>query len=498
MDTFKTPSFVSQDLLLIQSLLGTVSSPSKVSPPPAQAAPLDSDEDIASSSSEYASEDEIEDVLIVKEEDEEMKMENGSKTDALVKLEQAPSPIEPKDSESDADSESDDSSSSEEGEPQVRPRKECDDDEGEPGLSTESKSYFASQHEVVDSNIPVPEIEEIGAEEGIEILGEIVNIMDQAVIIRGLPSSHTNHVLDSETLLVFDDRKVLGYIYETFGPTAQPLYQVKFNSTFPLDTDKIRLARQVFHVPGRSRFVAVDSIRIKGSDASNLYDEEPAVYELEFSDDEAEAAHKRNLKHGRRSRAGSVASTSSRFSTPTRMRDQDLMTDAFGSNSAYDDHSPYDLDYSASTGARPPPMPYDEDPYADVSLVPSSQGSSNWQSETPSGTAPSTSTGLRPPHRDRRGRGQGRGRRQQNRIERPQYDAISPQVPTDQGFQYSPAEFDPYQQAAMVQPHINPRFAAAFGMAGMAYPPGQNPYTTPDQYWSQGWGAGGGYGPGSS
>ena len=58
------------------------------------------------------------------------------------------------------------------------------------------------------------------------------------------------------------------------------------------------LARQVFHVPGRSRFVAVDSIRIKGSDASNLYDEEPAVYELEFSDDEAEAAHKRNLKHG--------------------------------------------------------------------------------------------------------------------------------------------------------------------------------------------------------
>ncbi len=89
MDTFKTPSFVSQDLLLIQSLLGTAS---KVSPPPAQAAPLDSDEDIASSSSEYASEDEIEDVLIVKEEDEEMKMENGSKTDALVKLEQAPSP----------------------------------------------------------------------------------------------------------------------------------------------------------------------------------------------------------------------------------------------------------------------------------------------------------------------------------------------------------------------------------------------------------------------
>ncbi|KAK0481751.1 Gar1/Naf1 RNA binding region-domain-containing protein [Armillaria novae-zelandiae] len=437
----------------------------------------------------------LKDVLIVKEEDEEAKMENEGKNDALVKQKQAPSPIEPKDSESDADSESDDSSSSEEDKPQVRLRKECDDEDGEPGLSTESQSYFTSQHEVVDPNIVVPEIGEIGADEAIEVLGEIVNIMDQAVIIRGLPSSHTSHVLDSDTLLVFDDRKVLGYIYETFGPTAQPLYQVKFNSTFPLDADKIRLARQVFHVPGRSRFVAVDSIRIRGSDASNLFDEEPAVHELEFSDDEAEAAHKRNLKHGQVTtfRAGSVASSSSRFSTPTRMRDQDMMTDAFGSNSAYDDHSPYDLDYSASTGARPPPMPYDEDPYADVSPVPPPQSSSNWQSEIPSGSVPSTSSGLRPP---RRGRGQGRGRRQQNRIERPQYDVISPQVPTDHGFQYSPAtEFDPYHQATMVQPHINPRFAAAFGMA---YPPGQNPYAAPDQYWSQGWGAGGGYGPGSS
>lgn len=35
---------------------------------------------------------------------------------------------------------------------------------------------------------------------------------------------------------------------------------------------------------------------LKGSDASNVHDEEPAAEELEFSDDEAEAAHKSNLK----------------------------------------------------------------------------------------------------------------------------------------------------------------------------------------------------------
>lgn len=36
--------------------------------------------------------------------------------------------------------------------------------------------------------------------------------------------------------------------------------------------------------------------RFKGSDASNMHDEEPADDELEFSDDEAEAAYKRESK----------------------------------------------------------------------------------------------------------------------------------------------------------------------------------------------------------
>ena len=86
-------------------------------------------------------------------------------------------------------------------------------------------------------------------------------------------------------------------IYETFGPTSQPLYQVKFNKIFPLDPERIKPSRQVFHVPERSIFVFLDQIRhVKGSDASNVNDEEPAEYELDFSDDEAEAAFKSRLK----------------------------------------------------------------------------------------------------------------------------------------------------------------------------------------------------------
>lgn len=38
---------------------------------------------------------------------------------------------------------------------------------------------------------------------------------------------------------------------------------------------------------------------LKGSDASNVNDEEPAAHEVEFSDDEAEASHKSILKKKR-------------------------------------------------------------------------------------------------------------------------------------------------------------------------------------------------------
>ena len=75
------------------------------------------------------------------------------------------------------------------------------------------------------------------------------------------------------------------------------MYQVKFNSSFPLDASEARVSRPVFHVPARSKYVFVAELsRLRGSDASNVHDEEPAEYEVEFSDDEAEAAHKAKLR----------------------------------------------------------------------------------------------------------------------------------------------------------------------------------------------------------
>ena len=75
------------------------------------------------------------------------------------------------------------------------------------------------------------------------------------------------------------------------------MYQVKFNSQYPLDPEKVQVSKEVFHVPARSNFVFVRQLRaLKGSDASNAHDEEPADDELEFSDDEEERAHKRAME----------------------------------------------------------------------------------------------------------------------------------------------------------------------------------------------------------
>ena len=72
---------------------------------------------------------------------------------------------------------------------------------------------------------------------------------------------------------------------------------MQFSETYPLNPEKVRLAREVYHVPSRSKFVSVSFLKqYKGSDASNAHDEEPGEDELEFSDDEAEREHKRSLK----------------------------------------------------------------------------------------------------------------------------------------------------------------------------------------------------------
>jgi H/ACA ribonucleoprotein complex non-core subunit NAF1 len=344
----------------------------------------------------------------------------------------------------------------------------------------------------------------------------------------------------------------------------------------------------VFHVPARSKYIFVASLtRLRGSDASNVHDEEPAEYELEFSDDEAEAAHKAKLRDrcvcfvrwslmrilntwDRRhtSRAPSVPAS------PAHVRDQDL--DASYGWNPYAEHGAYDMDLDYGAGpARPKPQPYD-DPYSDAYNQPDAKPGTATslpipppprpERASPGKAAGQTDYGSQGRnsqrahhhhHRERgrgrghmRGRGRGRGRggareghplplhrtEDHGATHRPttplsptsslmapatgqyygasEYASFSPQLPSQLGFvqPYPPVQHQNQRQFTSpqqhsVQPHINPRFAAQFGLGlemMQHHPPGQQ-YSTYSQYetpttpvyeggwdgqWNQGYGTG--------
>jgi H/ACA ribonucleoprotein complex non-core subunit NAF1 len=318
---FQEPQSISQDLLLIHSLVDNTTSPSVLNSYTSRKFSVD--ESIKSSDSESDSGDEVEEIeadLRVKEEESEKLLVLFSNianiSDKLVRRLFTNSDVDTDTASSDCDCDLPTNLDALQCDPEMV---ESEDEEvdGVP-LTAVSGTYMQTKNEVMDSDIAIPDIEAVGLEEELELVGEVISIMEMAVIVKGAESEVANRAagraLDSGTLLVFSDRKVLGYVifcilsilssshsnsqvYETFGPTSQPLYQVKFNHAYPLDLEKVQISRTVFHVPQRSHFVFLNQVSLlRGSDASNAHDEEPADDELEFSDDEKEAAFKSSLK----------------------------------------------------------------------------------------------------------------------------------------------------------------------------------------------------------
>ncbi|KZT08717.1 NAF1-domain-containing protein [Laetiporus sulphureus 93-53] len=359
--TFKVPSAVPQDLQFIHNIIGDIIEPS-LPKPLAISRQVSRDDDTDSVADiDTDSEREVEEIILRGVEDDE-------DPDASLPSESTMGLSSSSSSEADSDSDSDEETQETSGKTAKLDDAEMGEDE-DSGPAISSESQVMTKSEVTEASIVIPDINEVGPDEVLEKVGEVMNIVGKVVIVKGDASQIANRAseraLDSDTLLVFEDRKVLGYICETFGPTYQPLYQVKFSDQYPLDSDKVQISKPVFHVPARSNFVFVRALqRMKGSDASNVHDEEPADDEIEFSDDEAELAHKRALAQRReQSRTRSIASSRHATPIPSQMRDQDMADELYGTN-LYDNSGPVnDMDIGAGP-SRPVPMPYD-DPYSD-------------------------------------------------------------------------------------------------------------------------------------
>ncbi|CAD6907791.1 unnamed protein product [Tilletia controversa] len=243
----------------------------------------------------------------------------------------------------------------------------------------------------------------------------------------------------------------------------------------------------IYYAPTRSNCVITSYLRkLKGSDASNLYDEEVAEEEMEYSDDEAEAEAKRKKKKGGKKKkegpglrhrddmgSADTMMTSAMFSADSAARSSSSSAMPLPSSLPARPMFSYDFDNAndastsaasatAAAGRRNMPAPYDEhaavahtlalpatpvvkQPVGDHSAaavggtsVPRPASSSRWDQR---GQNNASSPQSRPHQHQHQ-------QQQQQRQPQPASPAVAEQPQSD--------------SAAHVAPHINPLFAQQF------------------------------------
>ncbi|CUM53734.1 uncharacterized protein AC631_00295 [Debaryomyces fabryi] len=201
-------------------------------------------------------------------------------------------------SESDSDSDSESSSDGEETKVSHEDIGDLADDEDEP-----SNGPIVSKNEVADESAPkLPENYKIPDNAPLELIGEITGLVEKSVIIKANISGEFR-VLNESSIFCFEDRTVLGPLFETFGRLQSPMYRVKFDDENEFNKLKQKKGAKVYYVVPDSQFIYTDTIKnLKGTDASNCHDEELPEEEQEFSDDERELAAKQSKKRKKKSK----------------------------------------------------------------------------------------------------------------------------------------------------------------------------------------------------
>ncbi|KAI4733120.1 NAF1-domain-containing protein [Aureobasidium sp. EXF-12298] len=172
-----------------------------------------------------------------------------------------------------------------------------DDEEG--GSKAGNGSQLRTKNEVPEEVVPKPDVT-VTPDMKITPLGAVQHVVDTLILIKAFTSGEYQ-VLESGSVLCLENREVIGAVQDTIGKVEEPLYSVAF--TRPSDISDLNIATntKIFYVDSHSTYVFTQPLKnLKGTDASNLHDEEVADEEMEFSDDEAEAAYKRAKKEAKK------------------------------------------------------------------------------------------------------------------------------------------------------------------------------------------------------
>jgi H/ACA ribonucleoprotein complex non-core subunit NAF1 len=177
-------------------------------------------------------------------------------------------------------------------------KQDLDDNEGEE--DNVSNEPIKSKNEITDEPAEeLPQDFKIQGDEPIQHIGEIVGFVDKSIIIKSNTSGEFRFLMEG-SVLCFENRTPIGYLFEIFGPVSKPMYRVKFNSEEDLGRFKEKNKEKVYYVVPKSHFEYTDAIKaMKGTDASNWNDEELPEEEQDFSDDEKEMESKKAKKKKR-------------------------------------------------------------------------------------------------------------------------------------------------------------------------------------------------------
>ena len=169
------------------------------------------------------------------------------------------------------------------------------DDESGAAKTKGAGGQLRTKNEVPEEIIAKPDVT-ITPEMRIEELGVVEAVVENIILIKAKTSGEYS-ALESGSVLCLADRSVFGVVSETLGRVQQPLYTVRFTNGTDITDANLSVGTEVFYSEQHAKFALTQVLRAyKGSDASNLHDEEVGDEEIEFSDDEAEAEHKRKLK----------------------------------------------------------------------------------------------------------------------------------------------------------------------------------------------------------
>lgn len=241
------------------------------------------------------------------------KQAESNQTSADPEFEPDSSPILSSSSDVSSDSSSSDSDAYEMLDPEEQARRlmqedgGSDDEADKRGVNAGGGGPLRTLNEKPDEEVQKPNAM-ITPDMKIEELGNAENLVENIVLIRAKTSGEYQ-VLETGSVLCLEDHTVIGVVAETLGRVQQPLYSVRFTNAAAISEAGIANGTRIFYVEQHSTYVFTQPLKaFKGSDASNLHDEEVGDDELEFSDDEAEAEHKRRLKIQRQTKRGGPGS----------------------------------------------------------------------------------------------------------------------------------------------------------------------------------------------